>query len=194
MPIRPFIPADTALMKILVALAALFLGSPVHAESAPTGFVTQILEPTGGKIARPKDWFYAESHKGPVYTWTLSREDSRNNKPYVTGVRIQTFMGVKQGTGQSPEQFIRNFITSRSASAKVLKTCEAEKQSLFMRTCLETEEGPYHILYSLFWGQGDLDLAVVSVAGTTKELWGSYAPVFEKMSAFELIDMQRFEK
>jgi hypothetical protein len=59
---------------------------------------------------------------------------------------------------------------------------------------LETEEGPDHILYSLFWGTNDLDIAVVSIAGTTKELWQTYAPTFHKMGSFELIDMKRFEK
>jgi hypothetical protein len=39
-----------------------------------------------------------------------------------------------------------------------------------------------------------MDLAVVSIAGTTKELWETYAPIFDRMSAFELIDMKRFEK
>ena len=34
---------------------------------APTEFVTQVLEPTGGKMLRPKDWFYVESHNGASY-------------------------------------------------------------------------------------------------------------------------------
>jgi hypothetical protein len=37
------------------------------------------------------------------------------------------------------------------------------------------------------------DYAVVVIAGTTKELWDTYAPVFDQMS-FELIDLKRFEK
>jgi hypothetical protein len=65
---------------------------------------------------------------------------------------------------------------------------------LFTRVCLETEEGPHHILYSLFWGTNDLDIAVVSIAGTTKELWPTYEATFNKMGEFELIDMKRFEK
>jgi hypothetical protein len=40
----------------------------------------------------------------------------------------------------------------------------------------------------------DLDVVVISIAGTTKELWPTYAPTFDRMSAFELIDMKRFEK
>ena len=61
-----------------------------------------------------------------------------------------------------------------------------------MRQCLETEEGPYHVLYSAFWGANGLDMSVLSTAGTTKELWEVYAPTFDRMSAFELIDMSRF--
>jgi hypothetical protein len=68
------------------------------------------------------------------------------------------------------------------------------KQQLFTRICLEAEEGPNHILYSLFWGNDDVDVVVVSIAGTTKELWDTYSPIFDKMSSFELIDIKRFEK
>jgi len=45
----------------------------------------------------------------------------------------------------------------------------------------------------MFWGNR-IDVVVISIAGTTKELWEIYAPTFDKMSAFELIDMKRFEK
>jgi hypothetical protein len=46
----------------------------------------------------------------------------------------------------------------------------------------------------LFWGSDELDMAVVTIAGTTKDLWDTYSPAFDKMSAFELIDMKRLEK
>jgi hypothetical protein len=39
-----------------------------------------------------------------------------------------------------------------------------------------------------------MDMAVVTIAGSTKQLWEIYAPIFDKMNAFELIDMKRFEK
>jgi TonB family protein len=164
-------------------------------ETTPTEFVQQVLEPTGGKIQRPKDWFYAEGHRGPVYMWTLSREDTTGHKPYTTGVRIQTFTGVKDGTGKTARQFVLDFVAAKKKEAtKVIKTCDENDQGLFTRICLETEEGNDHILYSLFWGTNDLDIAVISIAGTTKELWETYSPAFDKMSAFELIDMKRFEK
>ena len=41
-----------------------------------------------------------------------------------------------------------------------------------------------------------MDIAVTSSAGTTKELWNTFASTFEKMSDFEIIDMdgQRIDK
>ena len=183
-------------MKTLLAVVLLALTASAIAEAPPIEFVTQVLEPTGGKIPRPKDWFYAETHHGPVYDWMLTREDTGGGKkPYTTGVRIQTFTGVKEGTGKTAKQFILDFLAAKKKEAtKVIKTCEEKDQGLFTRICLETEEGPHHILYSLFWGTNNLDVAVVSIAGTTKELWDTYSPAFDKMSAFELIDMKRFEK
>lgn len=178
---------------LLAAVIHVFTGS-AFAEAPPTEFVTQVLEPTGGKIPRPRDWFYAEGHHAPVYVWTLSREDTTGNKPYTTGVRIQTFVRVKEGTGKTARQFILDFAAARTQNAtKVIETCREQDQGLFTRICLETEEGPYHILYSLFWGSNGMDVAVVFIAGTTKELWETYSPTFDKMNAFELIDMKRFE-
>jgi hypothetical protein len=159
----------------------------------PTEFVTQVLEPTGGKILRPKDWFYAESHNGPSYTWILSREDA-SKAPYTTGVRIQMTAGVKKGTGKSPKKFILDFVAAKKKEpAKVVSTCGETKQGMFTRVCLETEEGPYHILYSLFWAN-EIDWFVVVTAGTRKDLWETYSPIFQKVGAFELIDWEHFPK
>lgn len=182
-------------MRTLFVAAILAFNAAAFAPTPPTEFVTQVLEPTGGKIQRPKDWFYAERHHGPALVWILSREDTAGNQPYTTGVMIQTFLRSKEGTGKSAQQFMLDFLAARSESAtRVLKTCKAQEQGLFVRQCLETEEGPDHILYSVFWGSNGMDVGVVSIAGTTKELWDVYAPTFDKMSNFELIDMKRFEK
>lgn len=163
-------------------------------EPQKTEYVLQVLEPTGGKIQRPKDWFYTESHNGPSFNWILSREDA-SKAAYTTGFRIQMIVGVKKGAGKTPQEFIAEFIEKKKKTAdKVLRNCDATRQKLFTRTCLETEEGPHRILYSLFTGNGDLDIVVVTIAGTTKELWAEYGPVFDTMNDFELIDMKRFEK
>jgi hypothetical protein len=175
-------PVTKAMKAILTAIILVFAVSSYAADTPLTEFITQILEPTGGKISRPKDWFYHEGHRGPVYDWMLTREDTDNGKkPYTTGVRIQTFTGVKKGTGKTAKQFIIDFLASKKKEvAKVIKTCEPKEQYLFTRICLETEEGPHHILYSLYWGTNDLDIAVVTIAGTTKELWPTYEAIFNK--------------
>ncbi len=178
--------------KLLFSAPTLFLSGAVFAQTAPTEYVTQILEPTGGKIERPKDWFYAEGHRGPVYMWTISRESTTGNRAYTTGVRIQAFVGVKEGAGKTAKEFILEFANAKRKDSKSIRSCPEVNQGLFTRTCLETEEGPYRILYSLFWGSDGMDIAVISIAGTTKELWQAYSSTFDRMSTFELIDMSRF--
>jgi hypothetical protein len=89
------------------------------------------------------------------------------------------------------EEFIE---TKKKQADKVLQSCDAKKHELFTRVCLETHEGPHHILYSCFWGNDGLDMAVVAIAGTTTELWNTYSKTFEEMAGFELIDMSRFAK
>ncbi len=190
-------PAPIPLQALISAAGEAISPESGNPESGTPEFVTQILEPTGGKILRPKDWHYAEGHHGPVYMWTLSREDTADGqKSYETGVRIEVFAYVRQHTGKTPRQFMLDFARDKKADAevKVVHSCKPVSQGMFTRMCLETEEGPYHILYSLFWGNDDLDIAVVSISGTTRELWTTYAPVFDRMSEFELIDMKRFEK
>jgi hypothetical protein len=190
-PKRAELPVTKALHLFLAASLS-FCSASVAAQTAPSKFVVQTLEPTGGKIERPSEWFYAEDHGGPVYRWTLSREDTSGNRPYTTGVKIQAFTGVKQGTGKTAKEFALEFAAAKKAESKVIRSCPEVNQGLFTRTCLETEEGPHHILYSLFWGSNGLDIAVISIAGTTKELWKTYASTFDRMSTFELIDMKRF--
>lgn len=183
------IPPDD-LFKTLWPEAAIALTN----KPAATELIVQMLEPIGGKIRRPKDWFYTESHSGPSYVWTLSREDVSKG-PYTTGFRIQMLVGIKENTGKSPKEFVQDFIQKKKKEAdKVLQTCDANKQELFTRICLETHEGPHHILYSFFWGNDNLDIAVVAIAGTTKELWNTYSAVFDQMAGFELIDATRFAK
>ncbi len=181
-------------MKLLCALLLALSVTAAHAEDGRPEFVEQILEPTGGKIARPKDWFYAEAHRGSAYRWMIAKEDPSNGKSYETGVSIQTFVGVKAGAGKTARRFIEDFASSKAQTARKLYECPPITKGLFTRICLETEEGPYRLLYSLFWGANDLDIAVVMIAGAPKEQWTTYQPIFSRMSSFELIDMSRFSK
>lgn len=179
---------------VLCIFAALVFPVAAAPKAVPDGFVTQVLEPTGGKIRRPNGWFYVEEHRGTTMSWVISRENSAGNRPYTTGVRIQLFSGIQNGAGKSAKQFILDFVdTKKKEATQVIKVCDETKVGLFTRVCLETEEGPHHIQYSLFWGNGGMDMAVVTVAGTTKSLWQTYAPTFDVMSSIELFDMTRFE-
>ncbi len=162
-------------------------------EAIPEGFVIQILEPTGGKILRPKDWFYTGGCEGPSCAWVISKEDA-SKEPYETGVRIQTFFGVKKRTGKTPEEFVSDFYeTKKLAVQEVHSTCSPATQGMFTRTCLEVNEGKYRILYSMFWAN-QLDIAVVSISGTLKENWADHKDTFDLMGVFEFIDIQRYEK
>ncbi len=185
-------------MRILLSLLALSFSIFSFAEKDQE-FHTRILEPTGGKIEVPKNWFYRERHGGPYYVWILSREDP-DKGPYKTGVKIQSIMGIEENSGQSPESFLRNFAAKKKQEVEVLNECEAQAQGLFTRICLETieptsalgENQNFRIQYSLFWGNG-IDLAVVMVSGTLENLWVEDEHIFNSMQDFELIDMTRFE-
>jgi hypothetical protein len=176
-----------------VLLIALFTGFLQAEDNVPQGFEMQILEPTGGKILRPKGWFYTEGHRGASWRWTISKEDTHGGRDaYQTGVRIQAFPEVQQGTGKTAEVFVKEFIAGKQASAnKVHKSCDPVDQGLFSRTCLEVTEGEYRILYSVFWGN-DIDIAVISIAGAKTADWDANTKYFDAMSSFELIDMSRF--
>lgn len=178
--------AFIATVSVLVAVA------PCIAFAESGEMVMQTLEPTGGKIARPKEWYYSESHGTGHFRWILSREDTRSGGAYTTGVTIQTYLGVQARTGRSAKQFVTDYFSTKAKQANVLNICKEQDQGLFVRVCLETEEGQYRVLYSGFWGSNGMDVAVVSTAGTKKSLWKKYGSTFNAMSSFELIDMNRF--
>jgi hypothetical protein len=165
-----------------------------------TQFVTQILEPFGGKILMPKDWYYRERHGGPSYIWILSKENP-DKGPYITGVKLQYLAGITEGTGKIPEQFLQQFVQQKSSEVEVLSSCEAEEQEFFTRICLETLEPAtelggdinYRIQYSLFWSN-EMDMAVIMVHGTLEDNWEETSTIFAAMKDFEMIDMTRFEE
>ncbi len=172
--------------KILIFLTAI-ASSNVVAED----FVQQILEPTGGKIDRPKNWYYLESHDNYSWNWILSREKA-DKSPYDVGVRIQVSPNVSKITGKSAKQFILEFKAQKIASVKkIFRDCSESDQGLFTRVCLETQEGKYRILYSLFWGN-NMDLIVTSISGAPSDDWKEYEEIFNHMSKLEIIDMTRF--
>ncbi|MEM1060190.1 MAG: hypothetical protein AAGK14_13155 [Verrucomicrobiota bacterium] len=164
-------------------------------ETVPAGYVAQILEPTGGRILRPEDWHYQERHRGKRYDWVIAQEDLEANKGrYQTGVRIQCFIDIEENTALTPKQFmLAEYQKVKAKADRVVRYCEEQEDGIFTRICLETIEGPYHILYSYFWMSSGGDLAVVTIAGAPKEEWDNHRETFDTMQSFELIDMRRFE-
>ncbi len=159
---------------------------------AETKYVEQMLEPLGGKIDRPEGWFYAERHRGPSYSWILSKEDP-DKGPYETGMRIQTFNGVKEGTGKTAKEFVFDFARKKADKAeKLVSTVPESEQGGFTRVGIETIEGKYQIMYSCFWSD-TIDMVIITTAGAPKELWEEYTAIFNHMASFELIDLKRFQ-
>jgi hypothetical protein len=181
-----------------VLFLLVFLSNYVVAKESKIKYITQILEPLGGKIEKPIDWFYKERHGGPSLIWILS-EENPDLGAYTTGVKIQAIMGFSEIAHKTPEIFINEFIQNKKENVEILNECAPQEQDFFTRVCLGTLEEItfsktttiFHIQYSLFWNN-EMDAIIIVTAGTSEELWEKYANVFDKMNQFELIDMDRF--
>ena len=153
-------------------------------------FVSQKLAPFTAEVMRPKDWFYREYHRGPSYTWYISKEDTKGGKQrYETGVQIQAFFGVKENTNQSPKDFVANFLDTRRETEGVTTIQESEEQTAgpFKLFTLATDEGGDRIVHTCYWGDGEeFDVVVVILRGTKVELWDTYRPTFDRLSVFDL--------
>ena len=153
----------------------------------------QKLEPLGGKIDRPESWQYSEQHTPQSWNWIIA-EHLEISGIYEVGVRIQASYELMKLTGQSAKQIVSSYKERKSKEAdRVLNECPAKEQGLFTRVCIETEEGKYRILYSMFWGTNS-DILVITTMGAPREIYDNYQSVFDRMQLFELIDMSRFTK
>ena len=122
--------------------------------------------------------------------------------PYQTGLKIQTFVGIKKGTGKSPKDFCFDFLYSKdkNKTTNVLSICPESLQGIFGRQCIEVEESitegndtqTYHLIYTVFWSD-ESDLGVITIAGAPVSLWPQFEKTFQAMSVFELIDMKKLE-
>ena len=167
---------------------------PADAPAAPTEFVPQTLEPTGGTIPRPRDWFYQEKHQGQRMMWSISKEDPGLG-PYVTGMSVQLLRNRQAVAGTTAEDFVRGFAEHKKrTSGKVVRTFDEAAAGPFRRIGVETLEGDFRIRYSLFWLSDGGDLAAIVTAGARPDLWDVYEPTFDTMGDFQLIDMSRSGK
>lgn len=185
-------------MRVLLVVCLVFCSLLSRAEEdflIPDGYVLQRLDPTDGRIAKPKDWFYASSGTQNGWLWTLSAEDPSKGG-YETGLRIQLFVGVEKATKRSTEIFAQNFLQQKRNSTKVVGECPVIDQGQFKRQCIEVIENiqrperlaPVHILYSVFWGT-KLDMVVVNTFGAPEGKWQSVADASKVMAKAEIIGL-----
>ena len=163
----------------------------------PEGYAEQVLAPTGGRIARPEGWHYVERHGATTYRWIIALENP-DEQPYETGVSIQMLPGVTEPTGLAPQVFAESFIANKKQTAEHLGDCAAESGDLLSSLCIEVleqveqpdgSEHAYRIRYALYWGNYNLDMVVVMVAGTTPEKWEDMAGIFQTMAHFQVLDL-----
>lgn len=158
----------------------------------------QSLEPLGGKIKMPTNWFYNEYHKDSSFVWILSEEDSKIT-PRITSVSIQVMTGFEKEPGNCARKFLTNFMNKRKNEVEFIDIIEPVNIGMFTSFGFESIEPAthlgqgkeYRVRTSLFWGNG-MDMAVVMVSGTLKENWEKYSDCFDEMSQIEMIDMSRF--
>lgn len=81
-------PAFTVLAVFLASIAHAAAPVTDDAFPVPDGYVLQPLDPTDGKIARPKGWFYKSEGTASGWLWTISAEGPSKGI-YETGLRMQ---------------------------------------------------------------------------------------------------------
>ena len=184
-------------MKKIILASLIFISC--IASGTATTFVTQILEPTGGKLLKPDNWHYLEKHRASnsLY-WIVSKEDPVQG--YETGLAIQFMIGIKEGTGLSPEDFAKSQIKQKISSASVIELCEQDEVGGFSRICLKVSETQnrdgkpvlFTVLYSFFWSNS-LNSVGITIAGSPSIYWDKYSDTFNTMNKIEIIDPARFK-
>ena len=166
----------------------------------PEGFVLKELEPLGGEIAIPKDWFFYATQKSHAFVWTLSKEDLSKDE-YETGVRIQFLYGVKKAAGMSPKEFIQSFMKETKKASKVIREWPKQALGPFTRIGVEIDEisgtgeeqKKYRVRYSCFWSN-DMDVVVINTSGTLFDQWEKYVDIFDNIGNFKIMDMKKIQK
>lgn len=176
-------------------LVLLFLFFPVTCfageASAPKGFVWQPLELTGGRVLKPKKWYFAEAHQEEQLRWTISKEDPvKNNGGYDTGVAINVIPQVEDS-----ENVSRQLVNQILKKGKLLSTCGPEQVGEMFRACIELLElhssgKEYHVLYTIMWWPNSPMVAYTS-SGTPSNKWKKYQETFDTMSVVELVSARK---
>jgi hypothetical protein len=186
-------------MRLCLILACLVLTRSASAEPfpVPSGYELQILEPLGGKVAKPKGWFYKGGMTPVGFDWVISKEKTSE---YETGLQIQGFVGVKKGTGKSPRDFGVDGLKEKETGGKVFARWPETQVGLFHRSGVELEETHlrdghevvYHVIYTALWNDA-WGMTVFTIFGAPASEWESVKDISGVMSHIEMIDMSRFE-
>jgi hypothetical protein len=180
-------------MRSLLIFLSL-LAAPCQADIViPPEFELQILDTTKGRIARPKGWFYVHRADKLSLHWVLSKEDTKLGAGYQTGMRIQFTPAASQAAKMAPAQFVERFVAQKQQSAEVKRSCPTTRVAQFQRRCLETVEGAFRILYSLFWSE-ELDAIVVTTFGAPTGEWDQARKIADRMNEFELLGEDFWKK
>lgn len=185
---------------ICACLALLFVGT-AHAQQdylLPDGFMRQLLEPTYGRISRPRDWFFTSYGLPNGWRWLITKEDPKKSPgkdpidSYETGQRMDVVMYVEQSLQMSNREFAYNFLLQKQKNANVIAECPEDVSENFMRKCLEViEDKPgsegrqrQHALYTVYWGF-TMNMVVISSFTTPEKNWKNVKSIAEAMSHFE---------
>jgi hypothetical protein len=178
----------------IALLALLLVACTCQADIViPPGYELQILDTTKGRIAKPRGWFYLHRSDKFSLHWVISKEDMKLGGGYHTGLRIQFTPNASQAAKVAPAQFVERFIAQKQQAAEVKRTCPTTKIAQFQRRCLETVEGAYRILYSLFWSE-ELDAIVVTTFGAPIGDWEQASQIADRMNEFELLGEDFWKK
>lgn len=159
----------------------------------PDGFEVQPLDPFGGRIAKPKGWYFHSRGTPTGWLWVLAEQDPAKGK-WDTGSQIQLIAQVSKKAGKSPEEFVRDTLQQIKKSSRVLRECEVETVGEFRRQCLEVVETvdgangkrEFRHLYTLSW-HVSADMVVIALFATTPDKWESLRETHRAMSVYEVI-------
>lgn len=165
----------------------------------PLGFKFQCLDPLGGNLTMPCNWYYEGGMTPTGFLFRASKENLEGGR-YLTGMRIQGIVDVYKNNRVSPFDVVMMNKNNFKKSAKIIiKDCSEENSPPFRKTCLETiQENPYnsnddfHIIYSFFWDE-KLDWVVTSIFGAPESEWKEAKEIYGVMGRFTIIDLSKMK-
>lgn len=185
------LPATALALALTLALA---LGpGAARAETASLQVTTQVLEPVGGRILRPRNWVLQPAHRPEAYVWLVAPPTGA--QAAVPRVRVETVLGARREGGADAFERAQAVLKAKSGEgSRVLRRCEPKDLGLFTRACLEVDEGAERVLYTVYWETTGRNIFSVVEARALQAQWPTYAALFARMANFQVLDMKQFEE